>query len=158
MFAQEKPLIAMGYHITLSRPEPGAGITEQEWRDFVASHPELKIVDETPHFITAILDGDDCLALHYSSGDASVFTKNPEGPRIIEYMASIAPHFDGVVTGDEGETFSSPVDWGTQSDWVSQPIFAEKPWWKRELSRGKRVFLGLLLGVVAIIIKQLFFP
>lgn len=142
----------MGYHITLNRPEPGTGITEQEWRDFVANRPELKIVEETPHFVSVILDGDDNLALHYSSGDASVFTKNPEGPRIIEYMASIAPHFGGVVTGDEGETFSSPADWG------SQTIFAGKPWWKRELSRGKRVVLGLLLGVVAIVIKHLFFP
>lgn len=148
----------MGYHITLNRPEPGAGITEQEWRSFVASRPELKIIEETPHFVSVILDGDDNLALHYSSGDASVFTKNPESPRIIEYMASIAPHFGGVVTGDEGETFSSPADWGTQSDWDSQTIFAKKPWWKHELSRGRRVILGLLLGVVAIVIKYLFFP
>jgi hypothetical protein len=148
----------MGYHITLNRPEPSPGITEQEWRDFVASRPELKIVGEAPDGITAILDGDDSLALHYSRGNASVFTKNPEGPRIIEYMASIAPHFGGIVTGDEGETFSSPADWGTQSDWENQTIIAEKPWWKRELSRGKRVVLGLLVGVVAIVIKQLFFP
>ena len=148
----------MGYHITLKRPEPSTGITRQEWRDFVASRPELKIVEDDPHSITAILDGDDTLALHYSSGDASVFTKNPEGPRIIEYMSSIASHFGGVVTGDEGETFSSPADWGTQSDWDGRTIFTEKPWRKRELSRGKRVVLGLLLGVVAIVIKQLFFP
>lgn len=148
----------MGYHITLNRPSPGAGITEQEWRTFVASRPELKIVEETPHFISVILDGNNNLALHYSSGDASVFTKNPEGPRIIEYMASIAPHFGGVVTGDEGESYSSPADWGTQKDWDSPPVPAEKPWWKRELSRGKRVILGLLIGVFAIIIKQLFFP
>jgi hypothetical protein len=147
----------MGYHITLSRPEPGTGITEKEWRDFVASRPELKIVEEAPSFVTAILDGDDSLTLHYSSGGASIFTKNPEGPRIIEYMASIANHFGGVVTGSEGETYTSPADWGTQNDWDSQPIFAETPWWKRELSGGKRVVLGLLLGVVAIIIKQLFF-
>ncbi len=73
----------MGYHITLKRPEPSTAITKHEWRDFVASRPELKIVKDDPHFITAILDGDDSLALHYSSGDASVFTKNPEGPRII---------------------------------------------------------------------------
>ncbi len=124
----------------------------------MASRPELKIVEETPHFVSVILDGDDNLALHYSSGDPSVFTKNPEGPRIIEYMASIAPHFGGLVTGDEGEIFSSPADWGNQSDWDSQTIFAEKPWWKRELSRGKRVGLGLLLGVIAIAIKHLFFP
>ena len=124
----------------------------------MANRLELKIVKETSHFITAILDGDDSLALHYSTGDASVFTNNTEGPRIIEYMASIAPHFGGVVTVDEGETFSSLADWGTQSDWDSQPIFAEKPWWKRELSGGKKVVLGVLLGVVAIIIKQLFFP
>ena len=123
----------------------------------MASHPELKIVDETPHFITAILDGDGSLALHYSSGDSSVFTKNPNGPRIIEYMASIAPHFGGVVTGDEGETFSSRADWGTQSDWDSQTTLAEKPWWKHELSGSKKVVLGVLLGVVAIIIKQFFF-
>ena len=148
----------MGYHITLKRPEPSTGITKQEWRDFVATRPELKIVEDDLHFITAILDGDDTLALHYSSGDASVFTKNPEGPRIIEYMSSIASHFGGVVTGDEGETFSSPADWGTQSDWDGRTIFTEKPWWKRELSRGKRVVLGMLLGVVAIVIKQLFFP
>ena len=148
----------MGYSITLNRPEPSTGISEQEWRDFVTSRPELKIVKETANFITVILDGDDSLALHYSTVDASVFTNNPKGPRIIEYMASIAPHFGGVVTGDEGETFSSRADWGTQSDWDSQPIFVEKPWWKRELSGGKKVVLGVLLGVVAIIIKQLFFP
>ena len=118
----------------------------------MTSRPELKIVKETANFITVILDGDDSLALHYSTVDASVFTNNPKGPRIIEYMASIAPHFGGVVTGDEGETFSS------RADWDSQPIFAEKPWWKRELSGGKKVVLGVLLGVVAIIIKQLFFP
>jgi len=148
----------MGYHITLKRPGTSTDISAQEWRDFVASRSELKIVEQDSHFITAILHGDENLALHYSPGDGSVFTKNPEGPRIIEYMASIAPHFGGVVTGDEGETFSSPADWGTQSDWDSRPIFAEKPWWKRELSRGKRVVLGLLLGVVAVVIKQLFFP
>ena len=122
----------MGYHITLNRPEPSTGISEQEWRDFVTSRPELKIVKETANFITVILDGDDSLALHYSTVDASVFTNNPKGPRIIEYMASIAPHFGGVVTGDEGETFSSRADWGTQSDWDSQPIFAEKPFFMND--------------------------
>ncbi|GEM_PF-5574239 len=101
--------------------------------------PRIKLVDEDTRFITAILDGDESLALHYSSGDCSAFTKNPEGPRTIEYMVSIAPHLGGVVTGDEGETCSSRADWGTQSDWDSQPIFAEKPWWKRELSGCKKV-------------------
>jgi hypothetical protein len=147
----------MGYHITLSRPEPGTGITAQEWKDFVASHPELKLVDEDTRFITAILDGDKNLALHYSSGDCSVFTKNPEGSRIIEYMASIAPHFGGIVTGDEGETFSSSADWGNQSDSDSQTALVRKPWWQRELSRGWRVILGLLLGVLIIIIREVFF-
>ena len=147
----------MGYHITLSRPEPSTGITAQEWKDFVASRPELKLVDEDTHFITAILDGDENLALHYSSGDCSVFTKNPEGPRIIEYMASIAPHFGGIVTGDEGETFSSAADWGTQSGWDSQTALVQKPWWQRELSRGWRVILGLLLGVLIIIVREVFF-
>lgn len=63
----------------------------------MASRPELNIVEETPHFVSVILDGDYNLSLHYSSGDASVFTKNPEGPRIIEYMASIAPNFGGLI-------------------------------------------------------------
>jgi hypothetical protein len=148
----------MGYHITLNRPEPSTGITAQEWRDFVASRTELTLVAEDTHFITAILHGDENLALHYSTGDCSVFTKNPDGPSIIEYMASIAPHFGAIVTGDEGEHFSSPEDWGTQSDWDSQSVLVEKPWWKRELSRGKRVIAGVLLGVVIIIFKQVFFP
>ncbi len=147
----------MGYHITLSRSEPSTGITAQEWKDFVASRPELKLVDEDTRFVTAILDGDDNLALRYSSGDCSVFIKNPEGPRIIEYMASIAPHFGGIVTGDEGETFSSSADWGTQRDWDSQAAILRKPWWQRELSRGWRVILGLLLGVLIIIIREVFF-
>ncbi|MFN9712967.1 MAG: hypothetical protein ACK57G_04085, partial [Planctomycetota bacterium] len=150
--------LTMGYHITLKRPDSGVGITEQEWRDFVASRSELKIAEETPHVIRVILDGDDKLALHYSSGDASVFTRNPEGPRIIEYMASIAPHFGGVVVGDAGETFSSAADWGTQNDWDNQTELVVTPWWKRELSGGKKILLGVLLGVVAILIKQLFFP
>lgn len=147
----------MGYHITLTRPEPSAGITAQEWRDFVASRHELKLVYEDTHFITAILDGDENLALHYSSGDRSVFTKNPEGPRIIEYMASIAPHFSGIVIGDEGETFSSAADWGTQNDWDSQTAPVRKQWWQRELPRGWRVMLGLLLGALIIIIREVFF-
>jgi hypothetical protein len=141
----------MGYHITLSRPEPSTSITAQEWKDFVASRPELKIVDTGTHFITAILDGDENLALHYSPGDCSVFTKNPEGPRIIEYMASIAPHFGGIVTGDEGETFSSPADWDSQTPVV------ERPWRLRELPRGWRVILGLLLAVLIIIIREVYF-
>ena len=147
----------MGYHITLSRPEPSRGITAQEWEDFVASRPELERVDGDSHFITAILDGDEDLALHYSPGDCSVFTKNPEGPRIIEYMASIAPHFNGIVTGDEGEIFLSAEDWGTQSDWDRQTAVVRKPWWRRELPRGWRVILGLLLGVLIIIIRGVFF-
>jgi hypothetical protein len=147
----------MGYHITLSRPEPSTGITAQEWKDFVASRPELKLVTEATPFITAILDGDEQLALHYSTRECSVFTKNPEGPRLIEYMASIAPHFRGIVTGEEGEMFSSATDWGTQSDWDRQTALVRKPWWRRELSRGWRVLLGLLLGVLIIIIKEVFF-
>ena len=149
----------MGYHITLRRPEPSPGITAQEWREFVAGRSELRIVEEDQHFITAILDGDDSLALHHSSGDASIFTSNPDGPRIIEYMASIAPFFDGVVTGDEGETFSSEADRGTQVDWDAwtsiQPT--PKPWWKRELSKGKRVAVGLLLGALFFLIKEVIF-
>lgn len=147
----------MGYHVTLRRPEPGTGITAQEWKDFVAGRPELKLVDKGTHFITAILDGGENLALHYSAGNCSVFTKNPEGPRIIEYMASIAPHFGGVVTGDEGEVFSSAADWGTQNDWDSQTVFVKKPWWQTELSRGWRIILGLFLGAFIIIIKEAFF-
>ncbi len=149
----------MGYHITLQRPEPNTGITAQEWRDFVLSRPELKIVEEDERFITAILHGDENLALHYSMGSASVFTKNPEGPRIIEYMASIAPHFGGVVIGDEGETFSSVADWGTQRDWETSTDAGTdgRPWWQWEMSRSKRVIAGLLLGIVFIIIKEVFF-
>lgn len=124
----------------------------------MADHPELEIVDETSHFITATLDGDDSLALHYSSVDASVFTKNPKGPRIIEYMVSIAPHLGGVVTGDEGDIYSSATDCGAQIDWDNPPNFTEMPWWKRELSWGWRVVFGLLLGAFAIIFKQVFFP
>jgi hypothetical protein len=146
----------MGYHVTLSRPEPSLGITAQEWRNFVAGRPELKIVYEDEHFITTTLDGDDNLALHYSTGSASVFTKNPSGPRIIEYMASIAPHFGGVVTGDEGETFATEADWGTQSDWDTRKK-AQRPRSRWELSRGKRVMVGLLLGVLIFIIKEVFF-
>ncbi len=126
-----KPL-AMGYHITLSRPESSKGISAQDWTDLVASRTEVKLPGEETHFITAILDGDENLALHYSPGDCSVFTKNPEGPRIIEYMASIAPHFGGIVTGDEGETFSSAADWGTQNDWDSQTASVRRHWWQQE--------------------------
>jgi hypothetical protein len=147
----------MGYHVTLSRPEPSHGITPQEWREFVLSRPELKLSEEDGHFITAILDGDAHLALHYSKG--SVFTKNPEGPRIIQYLASIAPHFGGVVTGDEGETYTTEADWGTESDWDSrmESRTPRRPWWKRELSRRKRLIAGLLLGVLLVIIKEVFF-
>lgn len=147
----------MGYHITIRRPESSAGITAQEWKAFVASRPELSLVENDTHFITAILDGDENVALHYSPGDCSVFTKNPEGPRIIEYMALIAPHFGGIVIGDEGEAFSSAANWGTQSDWGSQTTFLRKPWWQRELSRGWRVILGLLLGVLIVIIRDVLF-
>jgi hypothetical protein len=150
----------MGYHITLSRPKPSPGITAQEWREFVLSRPELKLAEESAHFITAILDGNDNLALHYSQGSASVFTKNPEGPRIIQYLSSIAPHFGGVVTGDEGETYTTAADAGTQSDWDPRlnPCTPPKPWWKRELPRRKRLIAGLLLGVLLVILKELFFP
>lgn len=118
----------------------------------MASRPELKIVEETPDFITAILDGDDNLALHYSRGDASVFTKNPQGPRIIEYMASIAPHFGGVVTGDEGEIFSSASDWGTQSDW-DRPT-PKKTFWQREFTTGNIIRMAVLLLVAATLIYK----
>ncbi|GAA5132325.1 hypothetical protein GCM10023213_00280 [Prosthecobacter algae] len=153
----------MSYHITLSKSEPSSGITPQEWRDFLASRPELEVVEENAHFISAVLLRDSNLILHYSAESASVFTKNPDGPQIIEYMVSIAPHFDGVVTGDEGETFATETDLGTQNDWNSQKnarnsrITEEKPWWKLELSRGKRMILGLLLGLLIVIIKEIFF-
>ncbi len=150
----------MGYHITLKRPEPSTGISEQEWREFVATRHELKIVDEEAQFITAILHGSDHLVLHYSKADRSVFTKNPEGPKIIEYMASIAPHFGGMVIGDEGETFTSKADWGTQSDW-NRPT-QQKTFWQRELTPGNIIRMAILLFVVlflatAFILKH-FFP
>jgi len=138
----------MGYHITLSRATSHKGITAEEWRDFVATRPELKTVAEQPQFITTILDGDPKLALHYSIADKSVFVKNPDGPRLIEYMASIAGHFDATVTGDGGEAFSTPADWGTQVDWDKAPERARTPFWKRELPRGQRLMLGLILGAV----------
>ena len=91
----------MGYHVTLARRDSETGITEQEWRQFVLGRPELTLIpaEQGAHFITAILDRRDDLALHFCKGE--VFTKNPEGPRIISYMASIAPYFEAVVTGDE---------------------------------------------------------
>lgn len=144
----------MGYHITLSRRPPNPGISALEWKDFVLSRPELKLVDESDHFTTAIVDGDESLALHYTTSSGDVFTKNPNGPRIIAYMASIAPYFDGIVTGDEGETYTTEADWGTQSDWDSKP--SPVPWWKRELPRGKRILLGLLLGVILLVAQQFF--
>lgn len=146
----------MGYHITLARREPKSAITEQEWRDFVLGRPELTLepAEVGAHFITATLDGQQTLALHYCKGE--VFTKNPEGPRIIAYMVSIAPHFDAVVTGDEGETFATEADWGTQADWNTPSAAAPKPLRKRELSRGKRVVLGLLLGVLLVVLKEVF--
>ncbi len=144
----------MGYHITLNRPEPSPGITAQEWRDFVASRPELKIVKEDAHTITAVLHEDDNLFLHYSIGDASVFTQNPDGPQIIEYMASIAPHFGAVVTGDEGEIFSSAADWGSQNEW-DRPT-SRKTFWKREFTPGNIIRLILLLFAAAVMIYKSF--
>jgi hypothetical protein len=150
----------MGYHITLRRPEPNPGITAQEWRDFVLGRPELELAEEEDAFITAVVHGDDNLALHYSPGSATVFTKNPDGPQIIEYLISIAPHFGGVVTGDEGEKYTTVADSGTQSDWDARDdsFIPLRPWWKRELPRGKRVIAGLMLGVLFVITKELFFP
>jgi hypothetical protein len=139
----------MGYHITLSRPKAQPQITEQEWKDFVRSRPELTPVENSA-FDTVIIDGDMNLSLHYVDG--AVFTKNPDGPRIIRYMVSIAPHFSGVVSGDEGEIFSTESDCGTEEDWVSPapPV----RWWKKELPRGIRIVLGLLLGLVLFAIME----
>ena len=139
----------MGYHITLSRPESQPEITEQEWKSFVGTRPELTPVEDSA-FETVILDGDINLSLHYANG--SVFTKNPDGPKIIRYMISIAPHFSGVVTGDEGEVFSTEADCGTDEEWASQPL--RIPWWKRELPRGKRLVLGLILAALLIVVTE----
>lgn len=140
----------MGYHITLSRPKEQQGITGQEWADFVRGRPELTPVDNSA-FDTVIIDSDMNLALHYADG--SVFTKNPDSPRIIKYMVSIAPHFGGVVTGDEGETFTTEADCGTEEDWASPAVAT--PWWKKELPRGMRFVLGLLIAVAVIAILEL---
>jgi hypothetical protein len=144
----------VGYHVTLSKPQ--SGITAQEWKNFVRSRPELKLTVDAGHFVTAILDGDEDLALHFSAASGSVFTKNPYGPRIIEYMVSIAPHFGGVVTGDEGETYATKADWGTQADWDSRldSQTLRRPWWRRGLSRGKRILLGVVFGVLCFAIKE----
>ncbi|MGC6456741.1 MAG: hypothetical protein ACON4R_00075 [Akkermansiaceae bacterium] len=149
----------MGYHITLSRRGTSPGITAQEWRDFVTERPELKIVEENEHFITTVLDGDDSLILHHSSGADAVFASSPDGPQIIEYLASIAPIFGGVVTGDEGEVYTNESDWGTQADWDAQASIrsAPQPWRRRELSRGKRLVVGLLLGVLIFLIREVFY-
>lgn len=153
----------MSYHITLHKLEPNSGITPQEWRNFIASRSELEIVEDNAHFISAMLHRDRSLILHYSAGSGSVFIKKPDGPQLIEYLASIAPHFGAIVTGDEGETFATESDWGTQADWDSQINAgaslkaAVKPLRKKELSRGKRIALGLLLGILIIVIKEVFF-
>ena len=147
----------MGYHITLARPKPRPPITEEEWRCFVRSRPELTFQPEEngSRFITAILDGHDALSLHYCEGQ--VFTKNPDGPRIIKYLASIAPQLDAVVTGDEGEVYATEADWGTQEDWMKHSESPKKAMWQKELPRGYRVLLGLLLGGLLILIRHLFF-
>jgi hypothetical protein len=141
----------MGYHITLSRPKSQPEITEQEWRDFVRTRPELTTVEDSC-FDTVIIDRDMNLALHHVDG--SVFTKNPDGPRIIRYMVSIAPHFGGIVSGDEGEIYATEADCGRESDWASQrPAL---PWWKREAPRGMRIGLGLVVGVALFALIELF--
>jgi len=68
-------------------------------------------------------------------------------------MVSIAPHFGGVVTGDEGETFATEADCGTDEEWTAPSLPA--PWWKRELSRGMRIVLGLFLGLIVFAIMEL---
>lgn len=139
----------MGYHITLRRPEPQPQISEQEWRDFAVTRPELRIIKDSK-FITAIVNGDENIALHYADG--SIFTKNPDGPRIIKYMASIASHFGGVVSGDEGEPYATEADWGTEADWAARP--SPIPWWKRELPRGMRILIGIFLGLILFAIQE----
>jgi hypothetical protein len=140
----------MGYHITLSRPESQPQITEQEWKSFVVTRPELTPVEGSA-FETVILDGDMNLPIHYADG--SVFTKNPDGPRIIRYMVSIAPHFGGIVTGDEGEAFATEADCGTDEEWTSPSV--PVPWWKRELPRGMRIVLGLFVGLIVFAVMEL---
>jgi hypothetical protein len=139
----------MGYHITLSRPNSQPAITEQEWRDFVRSRPELKPIEGSA-FDTVIVDGDMNLPLHYANG--TIFTKNPDGPRIIKYMVSIAPHFSGTVSGDEGEVFATEADCGTEEDWNTPPI--PVPWWKKEMPRGMRILLGFLFGLALFVIME----
>lgn len=139
----------MGYHITLRRPETQPEITEQEWIEFVRTRPELRTVEDSA-FDTVIIDGDVNLALHYASG--CVFTKNPDGPKIIKYMISIAPHLGGVVTGDEGEIYATEADCGAEADWASPSLAV--PWWKREVPRRMRIVLGLLVGVALFAITK----
>jgi hypothetical protein len=59
----------MGYHITLSRPESKPEITEQEWKSFIRTRPELTPIEDSA-FDTVILNGDMNLPLHYSNGAA----------------------------------------------------------------------------------------
>lgn len=94
----------MGYHITLSRPESQSEITEQEWKSFVCTRPELTPIEDSA-FETVILDGNMNLPLHYADG--AVFTKNPDGPRIIPYMVAGPP--DSVLGHDSNEMKSGRV-------------------------------------------------
>jgi hypothetical protein len=98
------------------------------------------------------------MALYYSVSSASVFAVNPNGPDIIEYLVSIAPHFEAVVSGDEGEKYTSSADWGTREGWEDRKFSrSQKPWWRIELSKKNRIIGGVIFGIVLILVKRLYF-
>jgi hypothetical protein len=106
----------MSYDLHIVRGEdtlgnPAHRITVEEWVAYVESDAELRFTEEGKPFYSPHLallpqgpeDPEGWPWLSWSSG--KIYAKYPQEPTVRK-MLSIAAHFGGYVTGDEGETYS----------------------------------------------------
>lgn len=130
----------MGYDFHITRKadwsdKDGPTIAEAEWRDLVASDPELTIDADTRCWTT---DGEwlfvawrgEAGALAFLNGE--ITSTNPDEP-LIRKMVEIAERLGATVQGDDGERYPDALD----------ARAARRPsWWRRLLGRGLRVRRG----------------
>lgn len=129
----------MGYDLHITRKkyyfdENGELILESEWKQYVASDPELKFFPENGPLFVHWKGNSDHPEPWFDWYEGDITTKNPDPP-VIEKMLTIAKALNAKVQGDDGEIYRSPTDTYHEEEDTAPASETVNPtktsWWKK---------------------------
>ena len=144
----------MGYDLHITRraswSDTGRDITADEWRAYIRSDPELRLLSDDSSTFVVWSGGSTAQEPWLDWFDGRIYSKYPDR-ELLAKMLAIARHFGATVQGDDGETYTHESEHPDPLP-VQPPAAAKPPW-----PLWKLLIVAFLTGCVLLALRLFFF-